>query len=52
MAAALAVFVLALLAARPLGNHGLWLAFSLFFVARAAGQAVMLPGLVRRSFAT
>ena len=52
MAAALAVFVLLLVVARPLGNHGLWLAFSLFFVARAAGQAVMLPGLVRRSFAT
>jgi len=51
MAAALAVFVLALLAARPLGNHGLWLAFCLFFVARAAGQAWMLPGLTRRSFA-
>lgn len=51
MAAALAVFVLLLVVARPLGNHGLWLAFSLFFVARAAGQAWMLPGLIRRSFA-
>ena len=34
-----------------LGNHGLWLAFTLFFVARAAGQAWLLPGLARRSFA-
>ena len=34
-----------------LGNHGLWLAFSLFLVARAAAQAVMLPGLRRRTFA-
>ena len=50
MAAALAVFVALLAAARPLGNHGLWLAFSLFFIARAAGQALMLPGLIRRSF--
>ncbi|HWA60396.1 MAG TPA: MATE family efflux transporter [Caulobacteraceae bacterium] len=50
MAAALAVFVALLLAARGLGNHGLWLAFSVFFVARAAGQAVALPGLARRSF--
>lgn len=51
MAAALAVFVVALFAAAPLGNHGLWLAFTLFFVARAIGQAVMLPGLARKSFA-
>jgi MATE family multidrug resistance protein len=51
MAAALAVFVVLLIGLRPLGNHGLWLAFSLFFVARAAGQAVLLPGLIRKSFA-
>lgn len=51
MAAALAVFVALLFAGRPLGNHGVWLAFSLFFLARAAGQALMLPGLARRSFA-
>ncbi|WP_293453095.1 MATE family efflux transporter [Phenylobacterium sp.] len=51
MAAALAVFVALLFATAPLGNHGLWLAFTLFFVARGAGQALMLPGLARRSFA-
>jgi MATE family multidrug resistance protein len=51
MAAALAGFVLLRGLAAPLGNHGLWLAFSLFFVARAAGQAVLLPGLARRTFA-
>jgi len=51
MAAALAAFVAVLLAARPLGNHGLWLAFTMFFVARAAGQAWALPRLARRSFA-
>lgn len=51
MGAALAVFVAALLAFRSLGNHGLWLAFTLFFVARAVGQAWLLPGLTRRSFA-
>lgn len=51
MAAALAGFVAMLLLARPLGNHGLWLAFSLFFLLRAAGQAVQLPWLMRRSFA-
>jgi len=51
MAAALTVFVAALFALRGLGNHGLWLAFVLFFIARAAGQALMLPGLTRRAFA-
>jgi MATE family multidrug resistance protein len=51
MAAALAAFVLALFLARPLGNHGLWLAFTLFFVVRAAGQALLLPRLTRLSFA-
>jgi MATE family multidrug resistance protein len=50
MAAALAVFVVGLVAFRSLGNHGLWLAFTIFFFARAAGQAWMTPGLVRRSF--
>jgi MATE family multidrug resistance protein len=53
MTAALAVFVLALpaAAAAGLGNNGLWLAFSLFLAARAAGQAICLPGLARRAFA-
>ena len=50
MAAALAAFVVALFAARPLGNHGVWLAFSLFFLARTAGQAWLTPGLTRRTF--
>lgn len=51
MVIALAIFIGVLLAARPLGNHGLWLAYAIFFVARAAGQAAFLPGLMRRSFA-
>ncbi len=50
MAGALAVFVAGLFAFGALGNHGLWLAFTLFFLARAAGQAWMLPGLTRRAF--
>jgi MATE family multidrug resistance protein len=50
MAAAFAIYGLLLLAASPLGNHGLWLAFSLFLVARAAGQALILPRLERRTF--
>ena len=51
MGAALAVFVAGLVGFSPLANHGLWLAFTLFFVARAAGQAWLLPGLTRRAFA-
>ena len=50
MAAAFAIYGLLLLAAGPLGNHGLWLAFSLFLIARAVGQALVLPRLERRTF--
>jgi MATE family multidrug resistance protein len=51
MTAALAVFILALAAGSGLGDNGLWLAFALFLVARAAGQALCLPGLTRSAFA-
>lgn len=51
MAAALVGFVAMLALARPYGNHGLWLAFSLFLLLRGAGQALLTPGLMRRSFA-
>lgn len=47
MAAALGLFLVVLLVAAPLGNHGLWLAFTLFFAARGAGQALLLPRLAR-----
>jgi MATE family multidrug resistance protein len=50
MVAASAFYLLLLFALQPLGNHGLWLAFTLFMIARAAGQAVLLPRLVRHSF--
>jgi MATE family multidrug resistance protein len=51
MGAAFAVYGLLLLVTGPLGNHGLWLAFSLFLVVRAAGQASLLPRLTRSTFA-
>jgi multidrug resistance protein, MATE family len=51
MAAAFLFYVLLLLAAAPLGNHGIWLAFSLFLVARAAGQALIIGREKNRSFA-
>lgn len=51
MAAASAVYAALLFVAAGLGNHGLWLAFSLFLVARAAAQALLLPRLRRSAFA-
>ncbi|MBB4858489.1 MATE family multidrug resistance protein [Novosphingobium chloroacetimidivorans] len=48
MLLAMMVYVALLFAAVPLGNHGLWLAFTLFFVVRAAGQIAVLPRLLRR----
>ncbi|MEJ2410782.1 MAG: MATE family efflux transporter [Novosphingobium sp.] len=50
MAAAMTVYLLALWLLHPLGNHGLWAAFTLFFVARAAGQFLVLPRRTATSF--
>ena len=50
MAAAFAAYFALLFAAAPLGNHGLWLAFTLFLAIRAAGQALMLRPLTRSTF--
>ncbi|WP_036503603.1 MATE family efflux transporter [Novosphingobium sp. AP12] len=50
MAAALALYLAMLAGLAPLGNHGLWAAFAALFGARAAGQALVLPRLARRSF--
>lgn len=48
MLVSLAVFVAAIALLVPaLGNHGLWLAFSLFMVARTATLAVAYPSLLR-----
>ncbi len=46
--AALAVYLPAWWLLRPLDNHGLWLAFLLFFAARGAGQAWLLWRMIRR----
>lgn len=50
MLAAMTVYAALLFAADPLGNDGLWLAFAMFFVVRAAAQLAVLPRLVRRGF--
>jgi len=46
----LAVYLLAWWGLRGLGNHGLWLAFLAFLIARGAFQALRLPALERRTF--
>jgi MATE family multidrug resistance protein len=48
MIAAMLAFVGLLWLLAPMGNHGLWLAFTLFFVVRATGQVAMLPRLAAR----
>ncbi len=49
MAAALFVFVAALVLVRPFGDGGLWFAFCFFLLLRGAGQLAALPSLVRSS---
>lgn len=50
MAAAAAIYAVAVWALAPLGNHGLWAALVLFALSRGAGQALLLPRLARRTF--
>ncbi|MCG5236450.1 MATE family efflux transporter [Xanthobacter oligotrophicus] len=50
MLCALAVYLAAWWGLRGLGNHGLWLAFLAFLIARGAFQALRLPALERRTF--
>lgn len=50
MAAAMTLYCALLLGLSPLTNRTLWLAFTLFFMARAVGQVAVMPGLTRRSF--
>jgi MATE family multidrug resistance protein len=52
MVAASAFYLVLLLALAPLGNDGLWLAFTAFLLARAGVQALLLPRLTERSFGT
>ncbi|MDC0886836.1 MATE family efflux transporter [Altererythrobacter sp.] len=51
MAGASAVFAASLWLTWPMGNQGLWLSFTLFLIVRAALQAALMPGQLRRSFA-
>ncbi len=38
------------LLAQLYGNHGLWAAYMVFYVARSASLLAFMPGLVRASF--
>jgi multidrug resistance protein, MATE family len=52
MIVSLAVFMMAWwLLEAPFGNHGLWAALNIFFVARALTFASRMPSLERRAFA-
>lgn len=50
MIAAMILYVALLALAHPLGNAGLWLAFSVFYLARGLFQFLVLPRLTNRSF--
>jgi MATE family multidrug resistance protein len=50
MAASLAGYTALLWLGRPIGNHGLWLAFTLFFILRAVGQIALIRQLTQRTF--
>lgn len=53
MIVSLAIFMLAWwLLAGPFGNHGLWAALNIFFVARGITFAMRMPALERRAFQT
>lgn len=52
MAIAMAAYAAALFLAAPIGNNGLWLAFSIFFIIRGLGQIVLLPHLIGRDLGT
>lgn len=50
MALAMAIYCAMILVPSALANDELWLAFSVLFVVRAAGQIAVMPRLIRSSF--
>lgn len=46
--AAIVFFAVYAVAYRPMGNHGLWLAFLAYLVTRSVSQALLWPGMLRR----
>ena len=52
MAAAISAYCAMIFGMAPLSNAVLWLAFGLFFVARAIGQIALMPRLIRSTFSS
>lgn len=50
MAVSLAGYLMLLMLTQHLGNHGLWLSFSIFFLLRALAQFLLMPRLLTRNF--
>ena len=50
MALAMAIYCAMIFAPSALANDGLWLAFCVLFITRAAGQLAVMPRLIRTSF--
>nr|WP_255536532.1 MATE family efflux transporter [Pacificimonas pallii] len=51
MAAAACVYALSIWLSAPMGNHGLWMSFNIFLLARAGFQALLIPRLAARTMA-
>lgn len=51
MAVAFVAYAAMLWLTTPLGNHGLWLSFTIFLIIRAMGQLLMTPRLATSTFA-
>lgn len=50
MAVSLVGFLILLMLTQHLGNDGLWLSYSIFFLLRALVQLLLMPGLLNRNF--
>lgn len=50
MAVSLAGFLVLLMLTQNLGNDGLWLSYSIFFLLRALAQFLLMPRLLHRNF--
>jgi MATE family multidrug resistance protein len=52
MLVSLAIFLASWWALQPLGNHGLWMALCIFFIARGITFGLRMPALSQRAFGT
>ncbi len=53
MILSVAIYLLVAMSVTPfVGNHGLWIAYLVFYVARALALATCMPGLLAQAFPT